>query len=56
MSGAMSAFGPKQTLAIALHESAFGSKADITNCGVSAFSVAIGGKADMPYCAAYVCF
>ena len=29
----MSAFGPKQTLAVALHMSAFGGKADITFCG-----------------------
>ena len=28
----MSAFGPKQTLAVALHESAFGGKADMTVC------------------------
>src|SRR5215469_11559797 len=29
----MSAFGPKQTLPGALHESAFGGKADMTVCG-----------------------
>jgi len=34
----MSAIGPKQTWACALHMSAF------------------GGKADMPFCTAYVCF
>jgi hypothetical protein len=36
--------------------SAFGSKADMTNCGMSAFAVAVGGKADMTYCGANVCF
>src|SRR6476661_2132086 len=45
----MSAFGPKQTLAVALHESAFGGKADMTICGMSAFAVAFGGKADMAW-------
>jgi hypothetical protein len=29
----MSAFGPKQTSALALHMSAFGGKADMTVCG-----------------------
>src|SRR5262249_11728310 len=38
MNGGMSAFGPKQTSAGALHMSAF------------------GGKADMTFCAVYVCF
>jgi len=52
----MSAFGPKQTLAVALHESAFGGKADMTICGMSACAVAFGGKADMPFCTAHVCF
>jgi hypothetical protein len=52
----MSAFGPKRTLAVALHESAFGGKADMTICGMSAFAVAFGGKADMPFCTAHVCF
>jgi hypothetical protein len=28
--------------------SAFGGKADMTICGMSAFAVAIGGKADIP--------
>ena len=51
----MSAFGPKQTWAVALHMSAFGGKADVTSCK-SAFAVAIGGKADMGWCTAYVCF
>ena len=37
----MSAIGPKRTSLVAPHMSAFG--------------VAIGGKADMTYCAAYVC-
>ena len=36
--------------------SAFKSKADMTICGMSAFAVAIGGKADMTFCTAYVCF
>src|SRR5689334_15463218 len=31
-------------------------KADMTVCGMSACAVAIGGKADMPFCTAYVCF
>jgi len=35
--------------------SAFGWKADMTICGMSAFAVAIGGKADTAYCGAYVC-
>src|SRR5215813_8267965 len=52
----MSAIGPKQTCAGALHMSAFGGKADITVCGKSAFAVAIGGKADMLFCAVHVCF
>ena len=26
----------------------------MTICGMSAFAVAIGGKADMPFCTAYV--
>jgi hypothetical protein len=43
----MSAFGPQQTSTVALHISAFGGKANMTACGVSAFAVAIGGKADM---------
>ena len=50
----MSAFGPKQTWALALHMSAFGGKADMAVCGKYAFAVAIGGKADMPFCTAYV--
>jgi hypothetical protein len=50
----MSAIGPKQKWASAPHMSAFGSKADMTVCGKSAFAVAIGGKADMPFCTAYV--
>jgi len=28
----------------------------MTVCGMSAFAVAIGGKADMTYCGANVCF
>jgi hypothetical protein len=36
--------------------SAFGDKADTTVCGKSAFAVAIGGKADVPFCTAYVGF
>jgi hypothetical protein len=43
----MSAIGPKQTWAIAMHMSAFGGKADITFCGMSAFAVAIGGEAEV---------
>jgi hypothetical protein len=41
----MSAIGPKQTWAVALHESAFGGKADMTICGMSAFAVAIRSAA-----------
>jgi len=52
----MSAYGPKQTWAVALHMSAFGGKADMTFLRMSAFAVAIGDKADMTCCAAYVCF
>jgi hypothetical protein len=51
-----SAFGPKQTWPRAVHMSAFGSKADRAICGMSAFAVAIGSKADMTCCAAYVGF
>jgi len=36
--------------------SAFGGKADITICGMSAFAVAIGSKADMRFCNAHVGF
>jgi hypothetical protein len=50
----MSAIGPKQTWAVALHMSAFGGKADMTVCGMSAFTVAIGGEADIGCCTAYV--
>jgi hypothetical protein len=49
-----SAIGPKRTSLVAPHMCAFGCKADMTICGVSAFAVAIGGKADMPFCTAYV--
>ena len=34
--------------------SAFGGKAGMTICGMSAFAVAIGGNANMGCCAAYV--
>jgi hypothetical protein len=51
---AMSAIGPKRTSLAAPHMSAFGSKADMTVRGKSAFAVAIGGKADVPFCTAYV--
>jgi hypothetical protein len=34
----------------------FRCKADIINCGMSAFAFAIGGKADMGWCTAYVRF
>ena len=47
MNGGMSAIGPKQTCTSAPHMSAFGGKADMTICGMSAFVVAIGGEADM---------
>jgi len=51
-----SAFGPKRKSQIALHMSAFRGKADMAVCVRSAFAVAIGGKADMGWCTAYVCF
>jgi hypothetical protein len=35
---------------------ALGNRSDMTICGMSAFVVAIGGKADMPSCTAHVCF
>jgi hypothetical protein len=50
----MSAFGPKQTWPRAVHMSAFRGKADMTFYGKFAFAVAIGGKADVPFCTAYV--
>jgi len=50
----MSAIGPSQTFASAPHMSANEGKADMTP--MSAFTVAIGGKADMSLCAACVCF
>jgi hypothetical protein len=40
----MSAFGPKQTSASALHMSAFGGKADITFCGISLLRSLLGVK------------
>jgi hypothetical protein len=45
----MSAIGPKRTSLVAPHMSAFGAKADMAICGMSAFAVAIGGKADKHY-------
>jgi hypothetical protein len=50
----MSAIGTKRTCASALQMSAFGGKADMTRLRKSAFAVAIGGKADIVYCTAYV--
>ena len=44
MNGAMSAFGPKQTLPLAPHLSAFGSKADITVCGNPLSRSLLGAK------------
>ena len=38
MNGGMSAIGTKRTSLVALHMSAFGGKADMTICGMSAFS------------------
>ncbi len=40
----MSAFGPKQTLAVALHESAFGGKADMTIAACLLFWSLLGVK------------
>jgi hypothetical protein len=51
----MSAIGPKRTFLVAPHMSAFGGKADMP-LRESAFAVAIGGKADMTFCGANVCF
>ena len=48
--GTMSAFGPKQTSASALHVSAFGGKADISWCSANASALhmsAFRGKADI---------
>jgi len=50
----MSAFGPKRTYRVALPMSAFGGKADMPICAMSAFAAAIEGKADTPFCAAHV--
>src|SRR5262249_47753560 len=54
----MSAIGPKRTFPLALHMSAFGGKADMpfSLLRKSAFAVAIGGKADIGFCGAYVRF
>jgi hypothetical protein len=51
----MSAIGPKQTWAGALHMSAFGGKADMACCGIR-FRGRYWSKADMGCCTAYVCF
>jgi|RhiMethySRZTD1v2_1073278.scaffolds.fasta_scaffold55032_2 hypothetical protein len=50
----MSAYGPKRTSLAAPHMSAFRGKADMTRLRESAFAVAIGDKADVPFCTAYV--
>jgi hypothetical protein len=54
----MSAIGPKRTSLVAPHMSAFGGKADMMFyvLRMSAFAVAIGAKADMACCSAYVGF
>jgi len=52
----MSAFGPKQTWALALHMSAFGGQSGHDPELMSAFAVAIGGKADIACCGAHVRF
>jgi hypothetical protein len=52
----MSAFGPKQTYAVAPHMSAIGGKADMTVCRSPVSRSLLGGKADIAFCAAYVCF
>jgi hypothetical protein len=44
----MSAIGPKQTWAIALHMSAFRGKADIPFCSASGRFWPIGGQGDYP--------
>ena len=54
MNGGMSASGPYRTSASALHMSAFGGEADNDRLRKSAFSVAIGAKADTTFCTAYV--
>jgi hypothetical protein len=50
----VSAIGPKRTSLVAPHMSAFGGKADMVLLRESAIAVAIGGKADLPFCTAYV--
>src|SRR5262245_40013536 len=40
----MSAFGPKRTCVAALHESAFGGKADMAFCGISLSRSLLGVK------------
>jgi hypothetical protein len=52
----MSAIGPKQTCPVALHMSAFLGQSGHDFGEMSAFTVAIGGKADITFCSAYVCF
>jgi hypothetical protein len=49
----MSAIGPWQTSATALHMSAFRSKADMPVAELR-FCGYYGGKADMPFCVAYL--
>jgi hypothetical protein len=56
MNSGMSAIGPNRTSQVAPHMSAFGGKTDMTICGMSAFAVAIRGKADIAFCGAYVGF
>ena len=46
----MSAYGPEQTWVSALHRSALWGKVDMAICGMSAFAVAIRGKADVAFC------
>jgi hypothetical protein len=43
----MSAIGQKRRSLVAPHMSAFGGKADMALCGMSAFAIAIGGRADI---------
>ena len=47
-------FWPKADIGECTANIRFGGNADMTSELMSAFAVAIGGKADMPFCTAYV--
>jgi hypothetical protein len=50
---AVSAIGPKGDMSRCTAHVRFRCKADMAICGMSAFAVAIGGKADIACCGAY---